>query len=91
MLGCTGLYLTLSDWTGLHWYLIGWVDHGQGSSGGLGYPGDPGDPGGPGGPGEPGGQDDSLDDLHSENIPFSWSKPSNRREKLRCHALVSKH
>ena len=35
--------------------------------------GDPGDPGDPGGPGGPGGQDD----MHSENIWFSLSKPSN--------------
>ena len=28
----------------------------------------------------------SLDDMHSENIWFSWSKPSNYQEKLRCHA-----
>ena len=27
-----------------------------------------------------------LDDMHSENIWFSWSKPSNYRRKLRCHA-----
>ena len=51
-------------------------------------PGDPcvlGGPGGPGGPGDPGGQDVSLDDMHSENVWFSWSKPSNYRGKLRCH------
>ena len=28
----------------------------------------------------------SLDDMHSENIWFSWSKPSNYRGKLRYHA-----
>ena len=28
----------------------------------------------------------SVDDMHSENLWFSWSKPSNYREKLRCHA-----
>ena len=28
----------------------------------------------------------TLDDMHSENIWFSWSKPSNYHEKLRCHA-----
>ena len=28
----------------------------------------------------------SLDDMLSENIWFSWSQPSNHREKLRCHA-----
>ena len=28
----------------------------------------------------------SIDDVHSENIWFSWSKSSNYREKLRCHA-----
>ena len=27
----------------------------------------------------------SLDDMHSEDIWFSRSKPSNYREKLRCH------
>ena len=44
--------------------------------------------GGSGGPGDPGGQDDSLNDndMHSENIWFSWSRPSNYRGKLRCHA-----
>ena len=28
----------------------------------------------------------SPDDMHSENILFLWSKPSNYQEKLRCHA-----
>ena len=28
----------------------------------------------------------SLDDMYSENIWFSGSKPSNDRGKLRCHA-----
>ena len=28
----------------------------------------------------------SLDDMHSENIRFSWYKPSKYREKLICHA-----
>ena len=28
----------------------------------------------------------SLDDMHSENIWFSWQKPSKYREKLICHA-----
>ena len=28
----------------------------------------------------------SLDDMHSENIWFSGSKPSNYRKKLICHA-----
>ena len=28
----------------------------------------------------------SLDDMHSENIWFSWSNSSNYRGKLRCHA-----
>ena len=28
----------------------------------------------------------SLDDMHLENIWFSWSKTSNYQEKLRCHA-----
>ena len=28
----------------------------------------------------------SLDDLHSENIWFSWYKPSKYRDKLICHA-----
>ena len=27
----------------------------------------------------------SLDDVRSENIWFSWSKPPNYREKSRCH------
>ena len=28
----------------------------------------------------------SPDDMHSENILFLWSKPSNYQEKMRCHA-----
>ena len=28
----------------------------------------------------------SLDDMNSENIWFSWYKPSKYREKLICHA-----
>ena len=28
----------------------------------------------------------SLDDMHSENIWFSWYKPSKYRKKLICHA-----
>ena len=28
----------------------------------------------------------SLDDMQSENIWFSWYKPSKYREKLICHA-----
>ena len=28
----------------------------------------------------------SLDDMNSKNIWFSWSKPTNYRGKLRCHA-----
>ena len=28
----------------------------------------------------------SQDDMHSEHIWFSWYKPSNYQEKLRCHA-----
>ena len=28
----------------------------------------------------------SLDDMHSENIWFTWCKSSNYRGKLRCHA-----
>ena len=30
----------------------------------------------------------SLEDMHSENMWFSWSKPSDYQdqEKLRCHA-----
>ena len=27
----------------------------------------------------------SLDDMHPENIWFSWSKPSSYQEKLICH------
>ena len=27
----------------------------------------------------------SLDDMHSENVWFSWYKPSKYREKLICH------
>ena len=59
---------------------------GQGGSSGPGDLGDPSDPG------EPVVQVvqvvrmNSLDDMQSENIWFSWSKPSNYRGKLRCHA-----
>ena len=28
----------------------------------------------------------SIDEVHSENIRFSWPKSSNYQEKLRCHA-----
>ena len=28
----------------------------------------------------------SVDDMHSENIWFSWYKPSKYQEKLICHA-----
>ena len=28
----------------------------------------------------------SLDDMHTEDIYFTWSKQSNYRENLRCHA-----
>ena len=28
----------------------------------------------------------SFDDMHSENIWFAWSKPSDYGDKLRCHA-----
>ena len=28
----------------------------------------------------------SLDDMHSENVWFLWSKSSNYQEKLRCYA-----
>ena len=28
----------------------------------------------------------SPDDMHSGNIWFLWSQPSNYQEKLRCHA-----
>ena len=28
----------------------------------------------------------SPDDMHSENIWFLWSHPSNYQDKLRCHA-----
>ena len=57
---------------------------GQAGSGG---PGDPGDPGGPGGSVQviQVVRMISLDDMHSENIWFSWSKPSKYREKLICH------
>ena len=27
----------------------------------------------------------SLDELHSDNIWCSWSKPSDYQEKVRCH------
>ena len=28
----------------------------------------------------------SIDDMHTEDIWFSWGKSSNHQEKLRCHA-----
>ena len=28
----------------------------------------------------------SLEDMHSENMGFTWSKPSNYRKNWRCHA-----
>ena len=28
----------------------------------------------------------SLDDIHSESLWFTWSKPTDYSEKLRCHA-----
>ena len=57
----------------------------SGSQGGLG------DPGGPGGlakvvKGVQVVRINSPDHMHSENIWFLWSKPSNYQEKLRCHA-----
>ena len=69
-LGCTGIYWS----TGLDWALIGWGGHWSGGSGG------------------PVIQVVqvvrmiSIDDMHSENIRFSWSKSSNYQEKLKCHA-----
>ena len=69
VLECTGLYWAVLDCTGLYWAALGCNECDLG---------DPGDSGGPGGPGGPG-------DMHSENIWFSGSKPSNYREKLRCH------
>ena len=61
----------------------------MGSLGGPVDPGDQGDPGGPGGLGGPGirvARTTSLGDMHSENIWFSWYKPSKYSEKLICHA-----
>ena len=46
----------------------------------------PGGPSGSGGLGGPGANVVSLDDMHSANICFLWSKPLDYWEKLRCHA-----
>ena len=46
----------------------------------------PGGPSGSGGLGGPGAKVVSLDDMHSANIWFLWSKPLDYWEKLRCHA-----
>ena len=54
----------------------------MGSLGGPVDPGDQCDPGGPGGPGGQGGPGDQV----CQGMWFSWSKQSNYRENLRCHA-----
>ena len=74
---------------------------GQGCPGGPGGPGSQGGQGGPGGPSGPDGQVVqvinvdrvirvvrvvSLDDMHSDNIWFTWYKLSDYREELRCRA-----
>ena len=48
-------------------------------------PGGPGSPGGPGGEGCLGGQSGPGDQV-CQCIWFAWSKQSNYRENLRCHA-----
>ena len=53
-------------------------------SGSIG-PGGPGSPGGPGGQGCLGGQSGPGDQV-CQCIWFAWSKQSNYRENLRCHA-----
>ena len=80
VLARTRMYWSLLDLTGLHWDLIGWGGHWSGGSGG---------------PliqviqvvqvvkGVQVVRKISIDDMHSENILFSWSKSSNYREKLR--------
>ena len=60
----------------------------SGWSGGLGGPDGPC---GPGGPGDPGGQgclggQVGPGDQYCQCIWFTWSKQSNYRENLRCHA-----
>ena len=71
---------------------------GSGDPGGQGCQGCPGGQGGPGGPRRPDGQVVhvvkvvkvvSLDDIHSKNIWFTWSRPSGYLEKLRCHTSVT--
>ena len=56
--------------------------------GGSGGPGDPGDPGGLGGPGGQGylGVQGGPGDQVCQCIWFPWSKQSNYRKNLRCHA-----
>ena len=54
-------------------------------------PSGPGSPGGPGGLGGPGGQgylgvQGGPGDQVCQCIWFAWSKQSNYRENLRCHA-----
>ena len=61
---------------------------GPGGSGGQGCPGGqggPDSPGGPGGEGCLGGQSGPGDQV-CQCIWFAWSKQSNYRENLRCHA-----
>ena len=53
--------------------------------GGQGGPGGPGSPDGPGGQGCLGGQSGPGDQV-CQCIWFAWSKQSNYRENLRCHA-----
>ena len=58
---------------------------------GQGGPSGPGGPGGPGGLGGPGGQgylgvQGGPGDQVCQCIWFPWSKQSNYRENLRCHA-----
>ena len=78
-MGCTGLYWSLLDLTGLHWDLIGWGGHWSGGSGGpliqviqvvqvvqvvrM----------------------ISIDDAFRKYMVF-MAKASNYQEKLRCHA-----
>ena len=58
--------------------LVSW----SGWSGGLGGPKGPGGTGGPGGPCGSCGPGDQV----CQCIWFTWSKQSNYRENLRCHA-----
>ena len=74
----------------MYWAALGcnelYFQRGQGCPGGQGGPCDLVDPGNSGDSGDPGVKVVSLDDVASENIWFSVSKPTNYRGKLKFHA-----